>query len=224
MEFEVRQDNPGVMISYSTCQCEINRQEYLRLGVMTEQAAIPPFYRGFTFSTWDRLPESQSGNKPEARAAAVDFLRNPHGTLVLSGSVGVGKSGLAACIANERLRQGRSILWVDFSELINIVRDTYNVNSEVSYMAVIRSAQTAPLLILDDCGQMNTQKSASDDTRRIMYDVINSRYTHELPTIITTNLDQIAFRRLFDDRTGDRVEYNGTWINLTGVNLRVNYD
>ena len=44
---------------------------------------------------------------------------------------------------------------------------------------------TIPLLILDDLGREKT----TDWTRDVLYDLINYRYSHRLPTIFTTNED-----------------------------------
>ena len=44
--------------------------------------------------------------------------------------------------------------------------------------------KTIDVLVIDDLGK----EKKSDWTRQTLFDVINHRYEHQLPTIITTNL------------------------------------
>lgn len=100
--------------------------------------------------------------------------------LLLWGSVGTGKSFMAACIANALLEKGVPVLMTNFSKILNQMGAMY---SEERYR-YIASFSNFPLLIIDDLGiERNTEYALEQ-----VYAVIDERYKTGLPLIITTNL------------------------------------
>ena len=116
--------------------------------------------------------------------------------LLLWGSVGSGKSYMAACVANELIKQGADVKMTNFATVLN---DLFNCEDKNEY---IRSLCRYSLLILDDLGiERNTEYSLEN-----LFNVIDARYVSGKAMIITTNLNleelknqkQLSLKRIYD--------------------------
>jgi DNA replication protein DnaC len=116
---------------------------------------------------------------------ARDFARSPRGWLLLEGTYGCGKTHLAAAVGNARLAHGDVVIFVTVPDLLDHLRGTYGPTSETSYDETFDRIRNASLLILDDLGVENPSAWAQEK----LFQLLNHRYSHELPTIITTNAD-----------------------------------
>ncbi len=149
--------------------------------------------KSMTFDSFDwkrvNLPIDERENLKESFRLALDFANSPEGWLVLLGETGCGKTHLAAAIANYRVSQGHSALFVVVPDFLDHLRSTFSPESKVSYDQLFERVKTAPLLILDDFGEHTTTPWAKEK----LYQVINYRYNARLATVITTrcSLDEI---------------------------------
>jgi DNA replication protein DnaC len=137
----------------------------------------------------------------KALKAATAFAQKPRGWLVLTGPYGCGKTHLAAAIANSLANKGNPPLFIMVPDLLDHLRATFSPNSAVSYDRRFNEIKSAPLLILDD---LSTQ-SMTLWVREKIYQLLNYRYSAELPTIITTaerkdEMDERIRSRLLDER------------------------
>ena len=99
--------------------------------------------------------------------------------LLLYGGVGVGKSFMAACIANELINRGKSCLMTNFARIANELSASFSGKQEY-----FNDLNRFSLLIIDDL-------AAERDTEfmgEIVHEVIDSRYRCGKPLIVTTNL------------------------------------
>ncbi|AEF94019.1 AAA ATPase [Desulfotomaculum nigrificans CO-1-SRB] len=124
--------------------------------------------------------------------------------LLIQGPVGSGKTFLACCIANYVLQNcEKAVLFVIVPELLEKIKASYSSTSEFTEYSLLETASEVPLLIMDDLGAHNY----TEWTRNKIYNIINYRVNHELPTIITTNLDLSGdLSKLLGDRTVSRIE------------------
>lgn len=116
--------------------------------------------------------------------------------LLMIGSIGTGKTHLAAAIALDLLSKGIPVVFKTSMDMFSDIRATYD--TDASEEKVVDTYSTVDLLILDDLGKEKiTTWSAS-----MLFSIINARYEKMLPTIITTNLGckELA-ATLGDDRT-----------------------
>ena len=109
--------------------------------------------------------------------------------------------------------------WVKFYDFVRSVQAAYHRTSEVSVADVLRRYQTAPVLMLDDVGDLDVEVE-SEDRRRLLYEVLDHRNDHRRPTVLTTNLSLGEFAAQFGGRTVQRVVEMAALVEMRGANLR----
>jgi DNA replication protein DnaC len=135
----------------------------------------------------------------EAYDIALDFAQEPgHRWLFLYGPVGTGKTHLAVAIARYAIEHHRmSVYFAPVPDLLDHLRATFDPAHSSDYDERFNDIRTAQLAVLDDLGTEN----ATPWAREKLYQIINHRYIEQLPTVITSNVDQ----RKVDDRIMSRI-------------------
>ncbi len=174
---------------------EGNQNELSSLGLHRHQT-----FGSFNMRKGEKLPSEQVKSLEEAFQAAQAFASEPKGWLMLGGGYGVGKTHLAAAIANFRASDGHPVTFVVVPDLLDHLRATFSPNSTVSYDRRFEEIRNSPLLVLDDLGTQAT----TPWVREKLYQLFNHRYNAELPTVITSasTPDEIdpRLRARMDDR------------------------
>lgn len=176
------------------CECKLAEKEH-RATEELERISNLEMLRDKTFDTFN--PDVTGVRRAYIRA--VEYARRPQGWLILFGNYGVGKTHLAAAIANEALRRHFRVLFAIVPDLLDHLRSTFGPSSEVAYDDRFETIRTVPLLVLDDLGTENTTPWA----REKLFQIINYRYNDALPTVITSNrkpedIDPRIFSRMCD--------------------------
>jgi DNA replication protein DnaC len=161
---------------------------------------------GQTFGTFslrksEGIEQSDLHSLQRAFDTAREYSEEPSGWLVLTGPYGVGKTHLAASIANYRASQGLPVMFVVVPDLLDHLRATFNPKSSTSYDRRFEEVRAAPLLIMDDLGT----QAATPWVREKLYQLFNHRYNAQLPTVITTadpleDIDARLRTRMLDAR------------------------
>lgn len=99
--------------------------------------------------------------------------------LLLFGSVGTGKTFMAACIANALIDQGHPCLVTNFSRLTNTISGMYSGKQEY-----IDGLDSFELLVIDDLAS----ERDTEYMQETVTSIIDARYRSGKPLIITTNL------------------------------------
>jgi DNA replication protein DnaC len=138
--------------------------------------------------------------------SSMRFANSPDGWLLLEGGYGCGKTHLAAAIGNTQLEQGNVVLFITVPDLLDHLRSTYGPSSEIEYDETFDRIRNSYLLILDDLGVENPSHWAQEK----LFQLLNHRHSHRLPTVITTNtniddLDPRIRSRLIDTHLTTRV-------------------
>lgn len=120
-----------------------------------------------------------------ALTSAQSFAHEPTGWLVFEGTYGCGKTHLAVAIGNTRLEQyGDEVLFTTAPDLLDFLRTTFSSSAEISYDESFERIRNIQLLILDDLGVENPSGWAKEK----LFQLLNYRYSANLPTVITTNM------------------------------------
>lgn len=184
------------------CSCQAQATESEHLARLKRYSNLGALAR-LTFETLKPSgtsadPESQRHFR-EAAQAAEEYAIEPRGWLVLTGSVGAGKTHLAAGIANKCLEHGHPALYISVPDLLDHLRAAFAPTSEVTYDQLFEQVRNAPVLILDDMGAHATTPWAEEK----LYQVLNHRFNLQLPTVIVVSgtfnqLDEQLQARLKD--------------------------
>lgn len=194
-----------VMCSCLAASVEARGREALRLTSNLGKIAH------LTFAAFD-------GGVPgvaNALTAARRFAADPAGWLVLYGKTGLGKTHLAAAIANDLLGRDVPVVFQVVPALLDHFRSTFNPGSDVSYDDLFAAVKAARVLVLDDLGAESETSWARDK----LFQLVDHRYIQRLPTVITTNLRLEDFKNA---RVADRVFDQGlsTAVAMVGRSYR----
>ncbi|MXZ19572.1 MAG: AAA family ATPase [Caldilineaceae bacterium SB0665_bin_25] len=184
------------------CRCKLDERRSRRRSHFRDVHKLAALAR-FTFETFNTelsyLPPHKLGSLVRAYDAAHEFALKPDGWLLFTGTYGCGKTHLAAAIANHRIENDQSAVFVVVPDLLDHLRSTFGPSSEASYDDVFDEVRNTAVLVLDDLGV----QVASPWTQEKMFQILNDRYNRQLPTVLTTNqrledLDQRLRSRLQD--------------------------
>lgn len=133
----------------------------------------------------------------------LDWTKNPKDILFFASNPGVGKTYLAAAIANDWDEKGfpfrafneRSLL----SQLRGIVRE-----GNCDYEYELRRLCDCPFFILDDLG---TAKE-TEFQKEVIFDFVDIRWASRKPTIITSNVSISYLGEYFGERFISRMSDN----------------
>lgn len=171
----------------------------LSLAERQKGAGIPKAYRSAMLSMWD-----DARANPGAQDVVRSYLMSPECSLYLHGPVGVGKSWVVACIANELLSSGRTVRFQVVSGLLLELRATYTADTLSEY-GVLEPLFDVEFLLLDELGDLD--KQASDFSARILLTLLSERGNRGRPTMMTSNLSLGKLDKWLgqDERVASRV-------------------
>ena len=174
------------------CECTQDERDDKRQARLQRYSNLGPLSR-LTFENLSPRGRSPNAGHQERFAGAVKgalaFAEAAAGWLVFSGPSGCGKTHLAAAIAGRCVERGQAALFMVVPDLLDHLRSAYQPGSQVGYDELFELVRAAPLLILDDLGVQSSTPWAEEK----LFQLINSRYSAQLPTVITTNLDISSF-------------------------------
>lgn len=152
----------------------------------------------FTNHTFEDFDPAISGVE-EAYETALTFAQEPgHQWLFLHGPCGTGKTHLGVAIAKYAMKwHNMSVYFAVVPDLLDHLRATFDPSSGTAYDERFTTIRNAHLLVLDDLGTENATPWAKEK----LYQIINHRYMEQLPTVITSNVDQ----RKVEDRIMSRI-------------------
>ena len=142
-----------------------------------------------------------------ARAFAENFGSTAD-NLLLQGGTGLGKTLLSGCIARTVSALGRSVVYETAQNAFGAFEEQKFSRDAETYTAAsekVKRILNCDLLILDDLGTELT----TGFTQSALYNIVNSRLTARLHTVISTNLsdDELAARYLPQITSRIRGEY-----------------
>lgn len=117
---------------------------------------------------------------------------------VFSGGTGTGKTFLASCIANSLEKKGDSVFFLSAFALNRFFINCFEAQSYHS----ISLLSECDLLIIDDLGAEPIYKKITLEYLKL---VLDERFAHKKPTVITTNLDRDKILERYGERIYSRI-------------------
>lgn len=171
----------------------------LRGFELWEQANLGPRFARSTFNTWEQLTGTERAFKAVRRF--VDEWPHDEGLgLLLVGPVGCGKSHLAAAAIQELLNRGVFCIFQSVPELLRRLRSSFGAEASSSD-EMMKALEECELLVLDDLGSERWTAWAEEQ----IYTLIDYRYRHEMPTVVTTNMTLKQLEKSLGTRIMDRL-------------------
>ncbi len=172
------------------CSCRVQR----RADRMLASAHIPRRYEHCSLAEYVTDFASAHRSLRSAHLHARRFVESyPVETggrgLLLTGSIGVGKTHLAVGILQALLSErGATGLFVDYRDLLKQVQNSYNRNVSATELEILAPVFHAEVLVLDELGASKPTDWVWDTVAHIL----STRYNDCRTTIITTNYSNLA--------------------------------
>ncbi len=157
--------------------------------------------------------------KEKAQNFIDNFDNIDEKNLIFMGTTGVGKTFLTNCIANEILKQGKTVLYQTAPVMFDEINDA-KFGRDESKSNLLENILNVDLLIIDDLG---TEK-ISDSKITELFSIINTRLLNQnhkiTKTIISTNLNVDELFKTYTTRIGSRLAGNYRFLRFFGEDLR----
>lgn len=179
-------------------------------------AAIPPRFAGATITIpevaeWAGHLVHQAGTNTNGTGVPT-LTTGP--SLLLLGTVGSGKTHNAYAALRSMAKSGVRCQWAiaTAADVYAALRPRNGVDSEAEFH---RYGNTR-LLVLDDLGASRSSEWVEETNYRL----INHRYEHELPTLLTSNLSPRDMTNTLGERVASRLAEMTTRVVLDGPDRR----
>jgi DNA replication protein DnaC len=207
LEFMARY--PDCRDSYAQCECvseQLRERRIWRLGM----AEMPDSVYRHSFADFEHYPEVLYCAQLLAGGQAIPTTEgvDKYG-LLLTGPLGTGKTTLGSLIYMARLQALKSAAWCRYVSLMTRITDTYKEGYiGASVNDIMQDVMGAPFLMLDEVGNLNELESGTSASRHRnehLLTIIDYRYAHHLPTVLTTNLSIAQLYVYFDPAIVSRI-------------------
>ncbi len=151
----------------------------------------------------------------------AETFEQTHGSLLLMGNAGTGKTYLSSCIANHAISRGKSVYYQTAFRLLELLEkqkfDRLLPEEEEQAVYAARQIRQADLLIIDDLGtEFVTAYSGA-----AIFDIINSRQLQGKSTVLSTNLNLEGLEKVYSKRFTSRLWGSFEILPFIGQDLRM---
>lgn len=158
------------------------------------------------------------------REKANNFIKNfddlQEKNLIFLGGTGLGKTFLTNCIANELLKEGKTVLYQTAPVMFDDIFDEKYGKTQ-NPIGLEKNILNVDLLIIDDLG---TEK-VSDNKIEELFNIINTRLLNQnhkiTKTIISTNLTAQELVNTYTMRIGSRLAGSYRFLRFFGDDIRL---
>ena len=204
-----------------------HRFEYFDASIFSDQvetfvSAKKPVTRPSSRELHQRLLET-------AEAYCRDFDPEEADSFLYYGPTGTGKTFLAACIGNELLTQGYRVYFISFTEMMQklaqyrILMNSFNPDPLKLDRAELfcQRIHDIDLLIIDDLGSAPGDSGTHSSE---MIQLLDNRFAHKKPILITSNLDLEKIQKRYDERLLSRLLGSMKPVRFYGTDVRIHRD
>lgn len=190
----------------------------LAKAMQTWEMLAPPFYH--RTEAWIQTAESKTLNKSKI-TIALAWVYGSKGAIFYGERSGTGKTSAAYLILKREVIAGKCCAAFTHTDFSRRAVQFVIADRERQGERWIRLLVTCDLLLIDDFGKsrFKTADGTSKQAEELMFDVIDSRITKELPTLLTSNDNATTIRAKM---SGDK---GGAFLRrLNEFFARVNFD
>ena len=149
---------------------------------------------------------SPKENLEKIKKLSINFIENfndpKQKNLLFTGNTGLGKTYLTNCIANELLKQGKTVLYQTAPVMLDAILDyRFGKNNEFNYNDLLN----VDLLIIDDLGTESSNNMKFSELFNILNTRLLNQNNHVTKTIISTNLSLNHLFKTYDERIFSRL-------------------
>lgn len=170
--------------------CKCDRERFEKQKQREKEQEIERLKRScfISMSQWAYTFDNYKGEKDKSYIIAKNYvkeyeqMKKENIGLLFCGTVGSGKTYLACCIANALIEE--YMIRVKIRNFAQIINDLQKSGFDLDKNDYIESLTNVSVLILDDLGIERDTSYAKEQ----VYNIVNSRYLKQKPTIFTTNL------------------------------------
>ena len=243
-----KQEIDGIMVAsmFGKCQCKCREEDYnvrqeqerlekkkIYIQSLKENSLLGKKYANVNFDNFipnENLSESFKAAYNKLLEYFNDWQRNKNNgnSAFMFGETGVGKTTLEAVLSNSLIEKYHvAVVFTNFSEIVNKIKDTFKQNSRRSESDVLDFYNSVELLVIDDIG---IQKFVNNDDKdnylqAKVYDIINNRTSNYMPMIFTSNyslqnlIEERGLNKAIASRIYDVCKEN--YIEIKGKNYRL---
>lgn len=150
---------------------------------LKESSNLGARFMNRTFGNFEVRRDPNAYNNCLAYSNRENLFADSRNSLLIFGGYGSGKTHLAAAIANALIDRGIPVLFGTFADHLEKIREEFDKTGQKKYQSMMKNT---PMLVLDDVGK----ERLTDWAKEILFNVINYRYEHKLPFILTTNYNE----------------------------------
>lgn len=181
-----------------------------------ERSNVGKRFASCTFESYDRGAFDKQWNA--CKRFAETFENNTGKGLMLYGSVGTGKTHLAAAVGWHIVYElGYSVLFVPFTELLNELKN--NMNNKEYVKDFMKKLYNSDLLIMDDLGK----EKYTEWSQEQLFSLLDKRYRDCKPIIVTTNYMPQELSRRVDEAVMSRIIGTCALIGMNGEDYRASH-
>ena len=172
----------------NNCKCDRERLEKQKQREKEQEIERLKRSCFISMSQWAYTFDNYKGEKDKSYIIAKNYvkeyeqMKKENIGLLFCGTVGSGKTYLACCIANALIEE--YMIRVKIRNFAQIINDLQKGGFDLDKNEYIESLTNVSVLILDDLGIERDTSYAKEQ----VYNIVNSRYLKQKPTIFTTNL------------------------------------
>ncbi len=157
---------------------------------------------GFTQEHADGLLSDFHSQREVGKRVKTLMNSNQAAGLLITGSVGTGKTRLLAAMCREFILAGRSVDFSTSHGFFMRIRGSYAANAQEEETTVIKHFCNVHFLALDDLGR---EGRATEHVLSFLHHILSERLGNYRPTAITTNLSFEDMAQVYDQGIASRL-------------------
>jgi DNA replication protein DnaC len=179
------------------------------------KSGVPREHLKFQLINFDRaITPSQKKLLQFVSKCAYPFTK----PILVIGPAGTGKTHLTVALLREIILKGYCVnpMFITGVELMSQLRQANSSNSEISPDEIISRFTQNRFVAFDDIGV----EKITEYVLQSWYQIIDTRFSHGLPTLYTSNLTQVQCEEKFGPRITSRL-FGGKVFEIDGEDVRI---